>query len=520
MQKDFFPFAQACAWTSLPAGYAIGFGTNSPALKQIGSGPTAKYGAIVTIGENVAGGSLAVGYNTPPPDIRASLMVRNGLVIQGESVGTDDDTLTVTGAATITKNLAITGTGVEDNKDTLTVGGAATIHNHLFINGLGGAAFALTVSGAAAVSGAALINQSLTINGLGLGVNDNALTVSGAANVSGTATIGGRLIINGATNGTSVTGTTLTVGDTVSGTASIGKSLTIGGAGNPDGVLTVNGNAYLGSSAAPHVVVDKTSATRTGLLRAQSGFISQIEGGSFEALGGQYLGLGALPIPEAYAGFLSPGNNYGLRMNWGPNFGLLQLTNKLVNKRGKKGVIEEVLYQRDLVLGWGGDSVTNLRFRYIGRKNPNGKVKVRDIIFVKPKGELKVRGGVSLAWLRHSSDARMKRDVAPIEGALNKVMALRGVSFLWKRAEFPKENLEKGPQIGFVAQEVEEICPELVSTGDRGIKGIDYSRMTPVLVEAMKEQQRVITDQQKTIDEQKARLTALESALRTLGAIA
>jgi hypothetical protein len=505
---NYFPGATGATWI---VGDPIGFGTNAPPIKQNG----ANYGAVVTIGENNAGGSLAVGYNNPPPHISASLMVRKDLRVDGVSMS--GDALTVTGGATISKSLAISGTGAESG-NALTVTGAAAITKHLLINGTGGNPFALTVIGATALSGTALIDKSLTINGSGNPVN--ALTVTGAANVSGTATIGERLIINGATTGGTVTGTTLTVGDTVSGTAAIGKSLSIGG---PEigGVLTVNGTASIGS-AASNVSILKGTPERTPLLDVHHGFIAQSSEGTYGDGVGKYLGLGALPqLNEPLGSFLPQLNNYGLRMSWGAYFGLFQLTDLVVKKTQKDWA---KLRRRDLVIGWGGDTpatqAPQLRLRFIGRRGKKQKAaKIYDVVLVNPKGKLTVKGGVSLSWLAYSSDARMKSDVAPIEGALDKVMAMRGVSFLWKRAEFPKENLEKGPQIGFVAQEVEEVCPELVSTGDKGIKGIDYSRMTPVLVEAMKEQQRVISDQQTTINEQKARLDALESALKKLGAI-
>ncbi len=49
-------------------------------------------------------------------------------------------------------------------------------------------------------------------------------------------------------------------------------------------------------------------------------------------------------------------------------------------------------------------------------------------------------------------------------------------------------------QIGFIAQEVEEVLPELVSTSERGMKGLSYGQMTAVLVKAMQEQQKQIEE--------------------------
>jgi predicted RNase H-like nuclease (RuvC/YqgF family) len=59
---------------------------------------------------------------------------------------------------------------------------------------------------------------------------------------------------------------------------------------------------------------------------------------------------------------------------------------------------------------------------------------------------------------------------------------------------------EKGHQIGFIAQEVESIVPEIVKTEEKGFKSVDYGKVTPLLVEAIKEQQKQIDDQKSMID--------------------
>ena len=94
--------------------------------------------------------------------------------------------------------------------------------------------------------------------------------------------------------------------------------------------------------------------------------------------------------------------------------------------------------------------------------------------------------------LVQASDLRLKQNVTPINDALNKTLLLRGVQFEWKRQEYPDRNFRLGKQIGFIAQQVEEVFPELVGVNQDGYKGIDYQNVTAVLVEAIKEQQREI----------------------------
>ena len=76
------------------------------------------------------------------------------------------------------------------------------------------------------------------------------------------------------------------------------------------------------------------------------------------------------------------------------------------------------------------------------------------------------------------SDERLKHDVQVIHGALDKVKALRGVTFKWNR--------DNSGGIGFIAQELEQICPELVHNC-ADIKSVAYGNVTALLVEAVKE---------------------------------
>jgi hypothetical protein len=81
------------------------------------------------------------------------------------------------------------------------------------------------------------------------------------------------------------------------------------------------------------------------------------------------------------------------------------------------------------------------------------------------------------------SDVRLKDDIKTIEGGLEIVEKLRGVTYKRKDTEKNKEN------IGVIAQEVEEILPQIVNTADdeMGTKSVDYGKITSVLIEAVKE---------------------------------
>jgi hypothetical protein len=101
------------------------------------------------------------------------------------------------------------------------------------------------------------------------------------------------------------------------------------------------------------------------------------------------------------------------------------------------------------------------------------------------------------------SDIRLKDEIRPIQTALDKVLSLRGVTYTWKG----KRNDGKR-HMGVIAQEVEEVLPELVHTKDLGggerMKTVDYQGMVPALIEAIKQQQAQIQYLKQELDALKA----------------
>jgi len=93
-------------------------------------------------------------------------------------------------------------------------------------------------------------------------------------------------------------------------------------------------------------------------------------------------------------------------------------------------------------------------------------------------------GSITSATYFYSSDAALKEDIQTIENPLEKVQALRGVSYKWK--DTGKKD------IGLVADEVQEVLPELVVENEH--KQMDYGHMIGLLVEAIKEQQKEIEE--------------------------
>ena len=101
-----------------------------------------------------------------------------------------------------------------------------------------------------------------------------------------------------------------------------------------------------------------------------------------------------------------------------------------------------------------------------------------------------------------TSDRRLKENIQPIENALCKVIGVSGNTFDWKKLseeEVKTIHGNQGRDVGVIAQEIESILPEAVTTRDSGYKAVNYEKIVPLLIEAIKEQQ-------KQIDELKSKL--------------
>lgn len=131
-------------------------------------------------------------------------------------------------------------------------------------------------------------------------------------------------------------------------------------------------------------------------------------------------------------------------------------------------------------LGLGTDLPTQLldvdgsaRFRSVVTDNAN-----TNFLTIETDGTIKKTNPAA-------SDMRLKQNIAPLDNPIEKIMAMQGVSY-----EF-KENPDQ-KRMGFIAQEVEKVFPEAVLELDSGMKGVRYDDLIPVLLEAIKSQQKQI----------------------------
>jgi hypothetical protein len=91
-----------------------------------------------------------------------------------------------------------------------------------------------------------------------------------------------------------------------------------------------------------------------------------------------------------------------------------------------------------------------------------------------------------------SSDIKLKDNIRVIESPLEKISKINGVSFNWNDKQSVYEVGKK--DYGVIAQEVEEVLPELVTTRENGYKAVRYEKIVSLLIEATKAQQAQIED--------------------------
>ncbi len=109
-------------------------------------------------------------------------------------------------------------------------------------------------------------------------------------------------------------------------------------------------------------------------------------------------------------------------------------------------------------------------------------------------------GNMTIAGtLTQNSDARLKKDIVPLQSSLQKILSLNGYQYHWIE---PARN--PNIQTGVLAQEVEKQMPELITTDNDGMKAVNYSGLVPYLIEAIK-------TQQQTIELLQSRITKLEN---------
>ena len=153
----------------------------------------------------------------------------------------------------------------------------------------------------------------------------------------------------------------------------------------------------------------------------------------------------------------------------------------------------------DWIIDQYGTSSSDARLRIfnsLGETNgmaflENGYIGMGTLI---PTVRLQVNGDIIANSIAGSSDIRYKTNIRPVENALDKVKSLRGVYFNWNQKAFPTKDFTDKTELGFIAQEVEKVLPEVVTKDNtpEAYRSVKYDKVVALLVEAIKEQQKQI----------------------------
>jgi hypothetical protein len=151
------------------------------------------------------------------------------------------------------------------------------------------------------------------------------------------------------------------------------------------------------------------------------------------------------------------------------------------------GVNAEVGQDHALVLGGTGLAFVDVG---IGTGTPDERLQVVGDIKIgvnsSGPGCVKNYAGTQIAGAC-SSDLRLKTDIRPFGSVLDKVAQLQPVHYTWRASEFPTYHFGDGVNAGLIAQDVERLFPELVSTDEHGFKAVNYSELPLLAIAAVKE---------------------------------
>ncbi|UOF01075.1 tail fiber domain-containing protein [Bdellovibrio reynosensis] len=111
-----------------------------------------------------------------------------------------------------------------------------------------------------------------------------------------------------------------------------------------------------------------------------------------------------------------------------------------------------------------------------------------------------------------NSDRRFKKNIQTLPNALTNILKLRGVSYDWRTDEFPDRNFSLRKDIGLIAQEVETVFPEVVTTDSQGFKSVSYNKLVSPLIQSTRELYGVCLASQEQIKLLERKVASLEES--------
>ena len=131
------------------------------------------------------------------------------------------------------------------------------------------------------------------------------------------------------------------------------------------------------------------------------------------------------------------------------------------------------------------------------------------------QGEIRASSEITAYF---SSDRRLKENIKLIENPITIIDQIRGVTFDWTDEHMARRGGEDGyfvrkHDIGVIAQEVQAVLPELVGTREDGYLAVKYEKMVPLLIEAIKAQQKTIDSLVNDLDNIKEFINQIKNGI-------
>ena len=354
------------------------------------------------------------------------------------------------------------------------------------INGVKGK-YGVTINANGALTGYRIIGDTTGASSFIINADDFKIYNS-SGNLNPFSVSGSKVQINGDLNVTSAA--------TIGGTATTNDAN-----GRPTALLLKNLGAVSGNAASVamemqsasryHHVINMTGGGGTSgnfdlsaEYRLGKSLVSGSEGDNYSFLVSKLNGSGLI-IPNQTANSTTVSADYANGMNiiFNENSGSRTTTS------GRLHVSE---YYKTFFLDIPASPLTSGTYANRGfsiRKMVTGSPNYEsEILYIKPAtNSLHVVGDIVAS---ESSDERLKDNIKPIENAIDKIDKIGGYEFDWN----DKQELYKGHDVGVLAQEIEKVLPEIVETREDGYKAVDYKKIVPLLIQAIKEQQKQIEE--------------------------
>tara|TARA_Y100000768_G_scaffold355494_1_gene309212 strand:- start:67 stop:1314 length:1248 start_codon:yes stop_codon:yes gene_type:complete len=129
---------------------------------------------------------------------------------------------------------------------------------------------------------------------------------------------------------------------------------------------------------------------------------------------------------------------------------------------------------------------------------------------------LGVNGAIICASVVQTSDKRFKKDIHSIDNGLDIISKLNPTSYYFRNEEFTDRTFSKELSYGFIAQELEEVLPELVKEDAQGYKAVNYTGIIPILTSAIQEQNALLEEKEVELATMQSEIEALKAQFETL----